>query len=187
MSESGRLLVCYLTRQILPESVKTPFVSICLGFNLRLTRLYGLQRHQWARSIATVCCVTSESGVLLWFAASPVSPVCCYGVQRHQWVRSVAMVCSVTSESGVLLWLAASPVSPVCWYGLQRHQESGMLLWSAASPVSPICCYGVQRHQWVRSTVMVSHFFFQICLQLVSVAFQVSTDVPFVRRHLEVQ
>ena len=39
MSDSGRLLVCYLTRQILPKSVRKPFVSIFLGFNLRLTRL----------------------------------------------------------------------------------------------------------------------------------------------------
>ena len=38
-SDLGRLLVCHLTWQILPKSVKKPFVSIFLRFNLRLTRL----------------------------------------------------------------------------------------------------------------------------------------------------
>ena len=40
-SERSRLLLCYLTWQMPTKSVKISFVSICLGFNLRLTRLNG--------------------------------------------------------------------------------------------------------------------------------------------------
>ena len=61
MSDSGRLLVCYLTRQILPESVKKPFVSILLGFNLRLTRLLQLSSRLTIWVIGTSLTVQCDS------------------------------------------------------------------------------------------------------------------------------
>ena len=64
MSDFGRLLVCYLSRQILPESVKKPFVSIFWG-----STLYGLVYKSLTfppLSIARYSCIQLSQLVRQW-------------------------------------------------------------------------------------------------------------------------